>query len=260
MWIILVINYPSQTWKLWSFEGEQHIYIFLYASIRWNKIQRGRAELFNFFKENILTDSSRKTRSSRILNLGRFVLWQLYARKTKKETSFFFWKCLTILNSRSKVNNLLFILSLSLFLPRSTCRRRKKVTVIRPTLFQNAAEKMRLLVLVLAGILNVLVFVRCQELSVIRHSDGDIFTLEGKDQAEITSLSYGAHPRSSRNWRNRKLRTRDDFAQPCWGRGDRTGSDIKNNGKEERCLRKVSRGAVKHKGNREGREEGKKSS
>lgn len=62
----------------------------------------------------------------------------------------------------------------------------------------------------------------------------------------------------TRNWRNRKLRTRDDFAQPCWGRGDRTGSDIKNNGKEERCLRKVSRGAVKHKGNREGREEGKK--
>lgn len=53
-------------------------------------------------------------------------------------------------------------------------------------MFQNAAEKMRLLVLVLAGILNVLVFVGCQELSVIRHSDGDIFTLEGKDQAEIT--------------------------------------------------------------------------
>lgn len=127
MWIILVINYPSQTWKLWSFEGEQHIYIFLYASIRWNKIQRGRAELSNFFKENILTDSSRKTRSSRILNLGRFVLWQLYARKTKKETSFFFWKCLTILNSRSKVNNLLFILSLSLsFSPAFNVSRKKK--------------------------------------------------------------------------------------------------------------------------------------
>lgn len=63
---------------------------------------------------------------------------------------------------------------------------KKKITVIRSTLFQNAAEKMRLLVLVLAGILNVLVFVGCQELSVIRHSDGDIFTLEGKDQAEIT--------------------------------------------------------------------------
>lgn len=69
---------------------------------------------------------------------------------------------------------------------------KKKITVIRSTLFQNAAEKMRLLVLVLAGILNVLVFVGCQELSVIRHSDGDIFTLEGKDQAEITGF-YGAH-------------------------------------------------------------------
>ena len=54
------------------------------------------------------------------------------------------------------------------------------------------------------------------------------------------------------NRRNRKLRTRDDFAQPVLRRKrrrrrrrrDRTGSDIKNNGKEERCLRRVSRGAV----------------
>ena len=57
-------------------------------------------------------------------------------------------------------------------------------------------------------------------------------------------------PRENR--RNRKLRTRDDFAQPVSRRKrrrrrrrrDRTGSDIKNNGKEERCLRRVSRGAV----------------
>ena len=52
------------------------------------------------------------------------------------------------------------------------------------------------------------------------------------------------------NRRNRKLRTRDDFAQSVLRRRrrrrrkDRTGSDIKNNGKEERCLRRVSRGAV----------------
>ena len=129
---------------------------------------------------------------------------------------------------------------------------KKKITVIRSTLFQNAAEKMRLLVLVLAGILNVLVFVGCQELSVIRHSDGDIFTLEGKDQAEITMDSTARISEFSlrENRRNRKLRTRDDFAQSVLRRRrrrrrkDRTGSDIKNNGKEERCLRRVSRGAV----------------
>lgn len=50
---------------------------------------------------------------------------------------------------------------------------------------------MRLLVLVLAGILNVLVFVGCQELSVIRHSDGDIFTLEGSCTEACTVLSSG---------------------------------------------------------------------
>lgn len=39
---------------------------------------------------------------------------------------------------------------------------------------------MRPLALVLAGCFNLLQVVRCQELSVIRHSDGDIFTTEGK--------------------------------------------------------------------------------
>lgn len=46
---------------------------------------------------------------------------------------------------------------------------------------QNAVEKMRSLALVLASCLNLLqIVVHCQELSVIRHSDGDIFTIEGK--------------------------------------------------------------------------------
>ncbi|KOX71200.1 hypothetical protein WN51_04223 [Melipona quadrifasciata] len=50
---------------------------------------------------------------------------------------------------------------------------------------------MRLLVLVLAGCLNVLKIVRSQELSVIRHSDGDIFTLEGSCTEACTVLSSG---------------------------------------------------------------------
>ncbi|XP_076621526.1 uncharacterized protein LOC143341964 [Colletes latitarsis] len=50
---------------------------------------------------------------------------------------------------------------------------------------------MRLLVLVLAGCLNVLEITRCQELSVIRHSDGDIFTLEGSCMEACTVLSSG---------------------------------------------------------------------
>ncbi|XP_017799420.1 PREDICTED: uncharacterized protein LOC108580221 [Habropoda laboriosa] len=55
----------------------------------------------------------------------------------------------------------------------------------------NAVGKMRLLVLVLAGCLNLLETVRCQELSVIRHSDGDIFTLEGSCTEACTVLSSG---------------------------------------------------------------------
>lgn len=51
-------------------------------------------------------------------------------------------------------------------------------------LLQNAVEKMRpRLAPVLASCINLLLVVvigRCQELSVIRHSDGDIFTIEGK--------------------------------------------------------------------------------
>nr|XP_033333305.1 uncharacterized protein LOC117224455 [Megalopta genalis]XP_033333306.1 uncharacterized protein LOC117224455 [Megalopta genalis] len=50
---------------------------------------------------------------------------------------------------------------------------------------------MRLLVLVLVGCLNVLGITRCQELSVIRHSDGDIFTLEGSCTEACTVLSSG---------------------------------------------------------------------
>jgi len=51
-------------------------------------------------------------------------------------------------------------------------------------LLQNAVEKMHpRLALVLASyfdfLLVLVVVVRCQELSVIRHSDGDIFTIEG---------------------------------------------------------------------------------
>lgn len=45
---------------------------------------------------------------------------------------------------------------------------------------QNAVEKMRSLALVLASCFYLLQIVHCQELSVIRHSDGDIFTIEGK--------------------------------------------------------------------------------
>ncbi|XP_076238265.1 shavenoid [Calliopsis andreniformis] len=55
----------------------------------------------------------------------------------------------------------------------------------------NAVWKMRLLVLVLAGCLNVLEITRSQELSVIRHSDGDIFTLEGSCREACTVLSSG---------------------------------------------------------------------
>ncbi|XP_017758840.1 PREDICTED: uncharacterized protein LOC108549815 [Eufriesea mexicana] len=55
----------------------------------------------------------------------------------------------------------------------------------------HAVGKMRLLVLVLAGCFNVLEIVRCQELSVIRHSDGDIFTLEGSCTEACTVLSSG---------------------------------------------------------------------
>lgn len=45
---------------------------------------------------------------------------------------------------------------------------------------QNAVGKMRSLALVLTSFNLLQVVVRCQELSVIRHSDGDIFTIEGK--------------------------------------------------------------------------------
>lgn len=45
---------------------------------------------------------------------------------------------------------------------------------------QNAVGKMRSLALVLMSFNLLRVVVRCQELSVIRHSDGDIFTIEGK--------------------------------------------------------------------------------
>ncbi|OAD56061.1 Odorant receptor Or1 [Eufriesea mexicana] len=59
------------------------------------------------------------------------------------------------------------------------------------TFISHAVGKMRLLVLVLAGCFNVLEIVRCQELSVIRHSDGDIFTLEGSCTEACTVLSSG---------------------------------------------------------------------
>lgn len=45
---------------------------------------------------------------------------------------------------------------------------------------QNAVGKMRSLTLVLTSFNLLQVVVHCQELSVIRHSDGDIFTIEGK--------------------------------------------------------------------------------
>lgn len=45
---------------------------------------------------------------------------------------------------------------------------------------QNAVGKMRPLALVLASYFYLLRVVYCQELSVIRHTDGDIFTIEGK--------------------------------------------------------------------------------
>ncbi|XP_053973717.1 uncharacterized protein LOC128873840 [Hylaeus volcanicus] len=67
-------------------------------------------------------------------------------------------------------------------------------SIICLTCFQaivNAVGKMRLLVLVLAGCLNVLEITRCQELSVIRHSDGDIFTLEGSCTEACAVLSSG---------------------------------------------------------------------
>lgn len=54
---------------------------------------------------------------------------------------------------------------------------------LRPTsiyVLQNAVGKMRSLTLVLTSFNLLQVVVRCQELSVIRHSDGDIFTIEGK--------------------------------------------------------------------------------
>ena len=56
---------------------------------------------------------------------------------------------------------------------------------------QNAVGKMRPLALVLAGCFNLLqVVVYCQELSVIRHSDGDIFTIEGKYTAYMYAYIY----------------------------------------------------------------------
>ncbi|CAL7939713.1 unnamed protein product [Xylocopa violacea] len=58
---------------------------------------------------------------------------------------------------------------------------------------------MRLLVLVLASCLNVLEIVRCQELSVVRHSDGDIFTLEGSCTEACTVLSSGTASPYTRN-------------------------------------------------------------
>lgn len=54
---------------------------------------------------------------------------------------------------------------------------------LRPATYlslQNAVEKMRPLALVLASYFHLLQIAHCQELSVIRHTDGDIFTIEGK--------------------------------------------------------------------------------
>ncbi|KYN32412.1 hypothetical protein ALC56_13269 [Trachymyrmex septentrionalis] len=55
----------------------------------------------------------------------------------------------------------------------------------------NAVGKMRSLALVLTSFNLLQVVVRCQELSVIRHSDGDIFTIEGSCTEACTVLSSG---------------------------------------------------------------------
>ncbi|CAL1682001.1 unnamed protein product [Lasius platythorax] len=59
---------------------------------------------------------------------------------------------------------------------------------------------MRSLALVLASCLNLLqIVVHCQELSVIRHSDGDIFTIEGSCTEACTVLSSGTASPYSRS-------------------------------------------------------------
>ena len=55
-------------------------------------------------------------------------------------------------------------------------------------MLQNAVGKMRSLALVLTSFNLLQVVVRCQELSVIRHSDGDIFTIEGKYFVIVTVI------------------------------------------------------------------------
>ncbi|XP_067217394.1 uncharacterized protein sha isoform X2 [Linepithema humile] len=65
---------------------------------------------------------------------------------------------------------------------------------------QNAVGKMRFLALVLASCFYLLqVVVHCQELSVIRHSDGDIFTIEGSCTEACTVLSSGTASPYSRS-------------------------------------------------------------
>ncbi|TGZ53404.1 hypothetical protein DBV15_01527 [Temnothorax longispinosus] len=58
---------------------------------------------------------------------------------------------------------------------------------------RNAVGKMRSLALVLTSFNLLQVVVRCQELSVIRHADGDIFTIEGGDHLGRWSV-YHAGP------------------------------------------------------------------
>ncbi|XP_029168050.1 uncharacterized protein LOC114938325 [Nylanderia fulva] len=58
---------------------------------------------------------------------------------------------------------------------------------------------MRSLALVLASCLNLLQIVHSQELSVIRHSDGDIFTIEGSCTEACTVLSSGTASPYSRS-------------------------------------------------------------
>ena len=48
-------------------------------------------------------------------------------------------------------------------------------------MLQNAEKKMVLPILVFSGILQLVRIASGEELSVIRHADGDIFTVEGKE-------------------------------------------------------------------------------
>ncbi|EGI63894.1 hypothetical protein G5I_07696 [Acromyrmex echinatior] len=64
---------------------------------------------------------------------------------------------------------------------------------------RNAVGKMRSLALVLTSFNLLQVVVRCQELSVIRHSDGDIFTIEGSCTEACTVLSSGTASPFSRD-------------------------------------------------------------